>query len=150
MAGIFDVANWFLTKEPMTHKKLQKMCYYYEAWGWALYDRDLISDTNFEAWVHGPVSPKLYNKYRDNGWNLITQFSGEIYEFSEEELNLLESVWLTYGSLSANDLSVLAHKEEPWLKAREGLDDWVNSNVKISNEIMRNFYRNIYVGNQGV
>lgn len=26
--NIFDVANWFLSKEEMTHKKLQKLCYY--------------------------------------------------------------------------------------------------------------------------
>ena len=24
--SIFDVANWFLSKESMTHKKLQKLC----------------------------------------------------------------------------------------------------------------------------
>ena len=29
---ILDVAAWFLLKEDMTHKKIQKLCYYAEAW----------------------------------------------------------------------------------------------------------------------
>ena len=47
MATIFDVADWFLSKEAMTPKKLQKLCYYYKAWGLALYyyyDEDLLLD----------------------------------------------------------------------------------------------------------
>nr|DAX92906.1 MAG TPA: hypothetical protein [Caudoviricetes sp.] len=31
--SVFDIANWFLTKEAMTPKKLQKLVYYYFAWG---------------------------------------------------------------------------------------------------------------------
>ena len=31
-ADITDVANWFLLKEDMSHKKIQKLCYYAEAW----------------------------------------------------------------------------------------------------------------------
>ena len=30
-ANIQDVAYWFLLKQSMTHKKLQKLCYYAEA-----------------------------------------------------------------------------------------------------------------------
>ena len=36
--SVFDIANWFLTKGQMTHKKLQKLCYYAKAWYLALYD----------------------------------------------------------------------------------------------------------------
>ena len=30
--SIYDVANWFLIKGNMTQKKLQKLCYYEQAW----------------------------------------------------------------------------------------------------------------------
>lgn len=40
--SVFDIANWFLTKEAMTPKKLQKLVYYYFAWGQALLKRDMI------------------------------------------------------------------------------------------------------------
>ena len=44
MATVFDVSDWFLSKESMTPKKLQKLCYYYKAWGLALYDEDLLNE----------------------------------------------------------------------------------------------------------
>ena len=30
--SVFDIADWFLKKGNMTQKKLQKMCYYAQAW----------------------------------------------------------------------------------------------------------------------
>ena len=56
--SVFDVANWFLMKGDMTHKKLQKLCYYAQAWAYALKGYRL-EDTDYQAWVHGPVSPAL-------------------------------------------------------------------------------------------
>ena len=37
---IFDVANYFRSKEEMTHKKLQKLVYYAYAWYIALYNEN--------------------------------------------------------------------------------------------------------------
>ena len=95
--SIFDISDWFLSKEAMTPKKLQKLSYYFVAWGYALYNASLISDTVFQAWVHGPVSPELYNKYREYGWNDIEQKEDNSKLFDSKTLELLESVWFTYG-----------------------------------------------------
>ena len=65
MHTVFDIANWFLEKQSMTHKKLQKMCYYAQAWSYALKNRPIM-DAEFEAWVHGPVCRELYEKYKGN------------------------------------------------------------------------------------
>ena len=35
-----DVAEFFLTKQSMTNKKIQKLCYYAQAWFYALYNRN--------------------------------------------------------------------------------------------------------------
>src|SRR3712207_9388330 len=67
--SIFDVADWFLSKEKMTPKKLQKLSYYFEAWCHALFGRTLVNDTQFEAWVHGPVSPELYRDRKSTRLN---------------------------------------------------------------------------------
>ena len=67
---VLDVAQWFLAKEPMTHKKLQKLCYYAQAWHLALLNEPLFNE-NVEAWIHGPVIPALYAKYADYGWSDI-------------------------------------------------------------------------------
>ena len=38
MTTIYEVAKYFLSLDDMTHKKLQKLCYYAQAWFLALYD----------------------------------------------------------------------------------------------------------------
>lgn len=149
MAKIFDVANWFLSKESMTPKKVQKLCYYYKAWGLALYDEDLLPDAEFQAWVHGPVCPELYQRYKDYGWNDIPQYTGSIYSFSHKELEILESVWLTYGDMSANALEAQTHKDDPWKRARIGLGEFQNCERSISNDDMKTYYRFLYEQNQG-
>lgn len=131
----------------MTPKKLQKLSYYFEAWGNALFNTSLIHDTFFEAWVHGPVSPELYQKYKEYGWNEIEKSDTNTdLEFEKDSLFLLESVWETYGDKSANELEALTHSEMPWIKARGSLGDNEPCTNRISGEDMREFYLSIYSG----
>lgn len=139
MNTIFDVANFFLSKECMTHKKLQKLCWYAYSWGVFLYN-DKIDDLNnrfieakFEAWVHGPVDPDLYKKYRNYGFNLIKS-EVEKHNLSLEVSNHLEEVYQAYKNFSADDLEIQSHNELPWKNARMGLEPWENSNEVISDE----------------
>lgn len=149
-ATIFDVSNWFLSKEPMTHKKLQKLSYYYKAWGLALFDKDMIPNYEFMAWVHGPVNRELYDKYHDRGWNDIElEVNAPSYSLGDNETELLESIWLTYGDKSANELEAQTHKEMPWIKARGGLGEWDRCEAIISHKDMREFYRSVYERAQG-
>lgn len=143
---ILDIAQWFLSKESMTPKKLQKLTYYAEAWSNALFERHLISDDNFEAWVHGPVSPKLYKEYKGYKWQEIPEKEDNSSVFKDEDLDLLESVWVTYGHNSANDLEALTHTESPWINARIGLNEDESSNNIISTEDMKDYYSRIYIG----
>jgi uncharacterized phage-associated protein len=141
---ISDLAKWFLAKEPMTHKKLQKLCYYAVAWGWALMGKSIVSNDRFEAWVHGPVAPRLYNAYRENGWNDIPQVNRDnIAEIQNDVEELLESVWLTYGDKSGNELEALSHSERPWVEARVGLAVSQSSHNPISSNTMIDFYNSI-------
>ncbi len=139
---IESVAQWFLSKEPMTQKKLQKLCYYAVAWGWALMNKPIVLNGEFEAWRHGPVSKTLYTKYKINGWNLI-QPESAIIDIPKDTKELLEAVWLTYGDKSGNELEALSHSEKPWLKARAGLLAEAPSTRKISSNDMISFYNSI-------
>ena len=38
MVDVRAVANWFLSRKSLTHKQIQKLCYYAQAWYCALYD----------------------------------------------------------------------------------------------------------------
>ncbi len=138
---IHTLAEWFLAKESMTHKKLQKICYYGVAWGWALLNSSIIEDDKFEAWVHGPVAPKLYRAYKDCGWNDIPLGKTKVVPNAIKEL--LEAVWLTYGDKSGNELEALSHSERPWRQARKGLPDEARSTEPISPAVMRKFYNSI-------
>ena len=146
---IYDVADWFLSKESMTPKKLQKLCYYYKAWGLALYDEDLLPDYEFEAWVHGPVNPELYSMFKGYLWKDIPMTNDNSRYFSEKEIELLESIWYTYGELTANAIEALTHTEEPWRRARGNLDEFASCNNIISHDSMKSFYRRLYEENQG-
>ena len=122
--SVFDIANWFLSKEPMTQKKLQKLCYYAQAWCYALNNYRLM-DTVFEAWIHGPVSPPLYDKFKNFGYNSI-RIAGK------------------YVSNIA--LEALSHSEPPWIEARAGYSPDERCNVRISPEAMKRYYSSIYLG----
>lgn len=145
--SVFDIANWFLNKSSMSPKKLQKLTYYAQAWSYALYNQTLINDTVFEAWSHGPVSPELYHKYKKYGWRDIDKNS-EIVQVDDKAKVLLESVWLTYGDKSANELEALTHQELPWQEARRraGANCSDRCNEHINVEDMKKYYLSIYSG----
>lgn len=152
MNTIFDIAYWFLQKEEMTHKKLQKLCYYAQAWSLALCENKIMEDAKFEAWVHGPVNCELWSVFRDKAWTKIN--ATELEEKAKpiegtEYIELLESVWETYGELYGSQLEALTHKETPWIIARKGLYEFAICHEIISETDMKNYYKSIYAGNQG-
>ena len=143
--SIFEIANWFLNKQPMTNKKLQKMCYYAQAWYYALKNLRLI-DSDFQAWVHGPVSPALYAKFKVFGYDTIVISKAFQSRIDEEDLEFLNDVWDTYGMKSGNSLEALTHREEPWLEGRVGCNENENGSTVIKPETMKKYYKSIYIG----
>ena len=143
--SVFEIADWFLSKDDMTHKKLQKLCYYAQAWCYALKGYRL-EDTDFQAWVHGPVSPALWERFKSFGYDVIHMSCDKNFNINDEDLNLLEDVWDTYGEDSGNALEMLTHRELPWIEARRGYEPDERCSVVISPETMTSFYRSIYSG----
>ena len=140
MNNILNLALAFLTFETMTPKKLQKLCYYAQAWHLALTGRRLIN-TEFQAWVHGPVERKLYFHYKDFGYNNIPQKTGIPEDFIDpESANLVNEIYRIYGELDGNELEALTHSETPWINARNSLRPWEISEAPILDSDMRDFY----------
>ena len=129
---IFDVAKWFLSKESMTHKKLQKLCYY--AYSWFIYmENDDIEnienrlfEEKFQAWVHGPVNYELYLEYSGYKWNKIEKEDSNFGNLKEYN-DFLENVWSTYGVYDGDQLETISHQELPWINARKGLKSFESS-----------------------
>lgn len=147
MTDIFEVSNYFLSIMPMTHKKLQKMCYYAYAWYYTLYDDKLFDNGRFEAWIHGPVNRELYLKYRDYGWREITENKDS--NINEDIKSFLDTIIDTFAVYDANELENMTHAEKPWKKAREGYSPYQSCEVKIDDMIIKEYYSSLMKENQG-
>lgn len=139
---IFDLANSFLSIEAMTHKKLQKLCYYAKAWYLALNDENLVKE-QFEGWIHGAVQPSLYQKYKAYGFQLIPMFKENISQLPEEFLSFSREIFEAYGEFTGDELEKINHNEVPWLNARKDLKPWQSGNVIIEEEDMKSYYRSL-------
>lgn len=136
---ILEVADAFLKLDSMTPKKLQKLCYYAQGWYAGLTGKKLFTN-ELEAWIHGPVSPELYEIYKVYGYEKIPQKDNIVVN---EELNgIVEQIYRIYGKLDGDELEQLTHKETPWIKARKGIESWVPSNKKIDFKDLKEFFSN--------
>ncbi|UDF17622.1 DUF4065 domain-containing protein [Bacillus pumilus] len=124
--SVESVAYWYLSKEEMSPKKLQKILYYAYSWFLTLQNEssdeleNKLFEENFEAWVHGPVINSVYDQYRHYGYKEIDKFEGDLPKFDSEALDVMEQVWEVYGGYSGNELENITHQESPWLNARKG------------------------------
>jgi len=140
MATVHDVAAYILSKfdEPITAMKLQKLCYYSQAWHMVWEDRELFPE-KIEAWANGPVVRDLYAKHR--GQFVVQNWQwGRPQDLDDGEKESIDVVIENYGKLTAQQLSELTHREDPWLIAREGVQDGQRSDQVIPTGIMHAYY----------
>ena len=106
------VADYFLLRvdptegDTISNLKLQKLCFYAQAWALALRDRALF-ENECEAWAHGPVVPELYDRFKHNGWQAIDPTdlkTDPLSSLSDEDIELLDTVWDKFKSLKVADL----------------------------------------------
>lgn len=148
MVNVRDVAKWFLSHKSMTHKQLQKLCYYAQAWYCALYDGTPLFEDEVQAWVHGPVIPTLYTIYAGYKWLEIPKNEFDTSKFDDKVLDVLNAVYDTYGDLTGDQLESLTHSEEPWIQARGSLKPWETSVAPITCDVMRTYYSKEYERSQ--
>lgn len=147
--SVFDIADFFLNKDSLTPKKLQKLVYYAYAWFIALNNENENEITNIlfneqpEAWIHGPVFPSLYNKYKKYNWNEIEKKEIHSSKLNKDLTAFLNDVWIKFGKFSADELEYMTHQEEPWEKARNNIAHTIRSNEKISNKDIFIYYNGL-------
>lgn len=144
MPSIYEVADTFLTMHSFSNKKLQKLCYYAEAWYWAVNNKPLTG-FEYEAWIHGPVCPDLYYTYKNYGYcNIMGKhIIPECIENNEYLKTFLTTIYSMYGDMSADKLELLTHNETPWLNARGNTDTNEPSHNIIDTEHMRIYYSSL-------
>lgn len=154
---VFEVCNWFLAHQEMTHKKLQKLLFLTYGYYLATYNRsnyalcDEIFKNDFEAWVHGPVIAFIYEYYKSSGYKLISVNKNQICNknISSKEEKILNFVYEEYKFKDGDDLEKITHNQDPWKNARKGLNDIVPSSNKISKKDIYTYFKKqkMIVGN---
>jgi len=125
----------------LTNLKLQKLLYYSQAWHLALQNQPLFNE-DFQAWIHGPVLPSQYHRFKDAEWRALTlDVQAPTLTMSVKD-HLLEIVDV-FGSESAVALELMTHQEQPWIEARKGLPADAPSSAVISKATMRDYYRSL-------
>ncbi len=133
-----DVAEYILqARGEMTAMKLQKLCYYSQAWSLVWDERPLFEEA-IQAWANGPVCPTLYEAHR--GMFSIRTVGGNTDNLDETARETIDAVLEVYGDKSAQWLSDLTHSEDPWMDAREGLDPGERSARPITRAAMAEYY----------
>jgi uncharacterized phage-associated protein len=148
-----DVAEYLLVYagnkgDFLSNKKLQKLLYYAQAWYLVFYDKAMFHET-IEAWIHGPVIPEVYKKYKHFGYDPISIPRKELREFRfpSSVRNLIAEIHRVYGDHTASFLEDLAHSELPWIEARGDSTLEEYSNTPISLITMKRYYRKQLAGN---
>ncbi|RFS20461.1 DUF4065 domain-containing protein [Chitinophaga silvatica] len=144
------VADWFLAHlntnagDTISPLKLQKLVYYAQAWHLTKFNKPLF-DEPIEAWVHGPVVPSLFYRFKDTcREGIINSLEvSDVTDFPFATNQLLEEVYFVYGEHSAGYLEKLTHSEPPWIEARRGLQIYEKNDTKITHEAMIEYYSSL-------
>jgi uncharacterized phage-associated protein len=124
----------------LTNLKLQKLLYYTQAWSLAIYDVPLFVE-DIEAWIHGPVVPRVFGSFKEYRWNVIAKAVTPILE--NGVIFHVNAVLDSYGKFSATELERLTHSEQPWIQARRGIAPDEPSRNVIPTNHMKVFYRTL-------
>lgn len=115
--------------QTISNMKLQKLLYFAHGFWLASTGAPLIGEVP-EAWQYGPVYPSVYHEFKECGGDAINRLATEIsfatgliepVPFPDDQvMGYLASVYNSYGSQSAIQLSRLSHLPgSPWARVRE-------------------------------
>ena len=122
-----DVANFFLSAvdknagDLISNLKMQKLVYYAQGIHLAMFDEELFSE-EIKALEHGIVVPELYNKFKSFGRGEIEPNfeSFDIDIFTQNQKEMLQEVYATFGQFSTWMLRNMTHKERPYVETTIG------------------------------
>jgi uncharacterized phage-associated protein len=68
---------------------------------------------------------------------------GDAKRLTRSEKDTVDAILESYGDKSANWLSALTHREDPWVDSRRGLADGERGNRVITDGQMADYYGNL-------
>lgn len=149
MIDSIDLAYYIINSnkcKDLNQLKLQKLLYYIQAWHLVFRDEKLIDDS-FEAWVHGPVSRKVWDHFKPYVHKEISPNDSNDIKLENyldlEQIEIINDVLEEYGDKTSYHLECLTHSETPWVEARKGCTPSENCCNKISEEKMFQYYTSL-------
>lgn len=129
--------------EDITPLALQKLLYYVQGFYYA-FNEEFLFEEDCQAWVHGPVYPEVYQKYKDYKFDPIKQSSEPAdLGLTSSETAIFDSVAKNLSCYSGKVLEEFTHSETPWLKARENLLNYEPTTRRIQKEDIGNYFKKV-------
>ena len=138
MYSVQEIADWFLNKESMSHKKLEKLLYLAYGYTFVILNRKLF-DEQYYAQVHDPIVKAIYSQYQDYGLSKIGKINIKP-KFDNDTEDVLEQVWQVYGKYDGIELESIVRQTMPWQKARQGISNLDGRGYKISQQDITNYF----------
>lgn len=125
--------------------KLQKILYFLYLEYLKENNKKLFKE-QFEAWVYGPVIPKVFYYIQEHGFDF-----SEYYDYDEDKIVTVKSLEdkeikkfiddsiKKYKNNSTEELVKRSHETFPWVNARNGIDDTQPSRAKIKINDLKKF-----------
>lgn len=143
MANVFDVAKYVIEREGkngcMSTMRLQKLCYYCQAWS-LVWDGVPLFPEDFKAWANGPMCRPLYKK--TEGMFSVTpeDETGGEGNLTDNQIDSINIALDYYSGRDAQWLCSLSKMEAPWFEARQRALTGDNPFPIISKESMLAYY----------
>lgn len=112
--------------------KLQKLLYYVKVWS-IIDNKPNVIASRFVKWTYGPVNTAVYHEYKKYGSNPIPKnkdFPKDL--LSDDEKLTVDFILENYLPIDAISLSLMSHKEDPWLQA--------SNSGNINKDVIKNYY----------
>ncbi|WOC62321.1 DUF4065 domain-containing protein [Paenarthrobacter sp. AT5] len=126
--------------------KLQKLAYYAQAWH-LVWEEEALFREPIQAWANGPVIPDLYQAHKGNF--MVSSVRGHSEELSNAEKSSVDAVLTAYGKFTAQQLSEMTHREQPWQQARRGVPEGSRSSSIITPASMHEYYHGLHARHHG-
>ena len=148
------IANTFVERfgrvSPISHMKLQKLCYFSYGWWLAMMQgQPQLMQSGPQVWKLGPVFRPIYSTFAGHRSRPITEMksigpfqSATFLELDEGNASkMIDWVWGRYGRFSAEQLSDMAHEPgTPWRKKVEACGYQVPRFLELSDDEIRPYF----------
>ena len=134
MYDVLKIVNWMRVKnkaelienenaEELTQMKAMKLLYYVQGVSLVYLKHRMFPD-DILAWKYGPAVSKVHQEYQGQREIVGEVSENDIDDYNELSANskvndVLNTVWDTFGYMSASQLLKQTYKESPWRNTKQ-------------------------------